>query len=279
VIKWILTFSRGGNFVPISEEARRRLAGMWGAYDFRIIRDKHFATASDLAENFLEYYTTQWRKAIEPDANDPHYQGMYRLMPSMLPSLKEEYRLDQELLVNEQEVRGLINEWAERRFAKRNPESLTVTTAHIMFRCLHYGHGDQAICFNGGDWSSKAALAEKLKMYKPWSIAHVIDEIGKDNLYDHMISIVRRSKSPTEERLFENWRKLSPSRDRPMLFPQVSGHTGGRFYLRITDHYSTYIHFDFGLVNVLNKKKLLIECDSKRYHSKDDRYQSDGCAK
>jgi hypothetical protein len=46
--------------MPLTRKAHSSLAGMWGSYDFELIRDKHFVTASDLVERFLDKYIPLW---------------------------------------------------------------------------------------------------------------------------------------------------------------------------------------------------------------------------
>jgi hypothetical protein len=124
---------------------------------------------------------------------------------------------------------------------------------------------------------SKSEIARTLRQYRPWSIDHAIAGIGgKQQLFEHMTKIVARSNSPSEERLFSKWWYLSEETDRPMLFPQVSGTAQGYFWLKdATAETSFALHFDFGLVNVETRNKMLIECDSRRYHSNDSAYQND----
>jgi hypothetical protein len=145
-----------------------------------------------------------------------------------------------------------------------------------MFKSLKYGRR-HSINFGsvGTNWHKKAEIAKQLSRYRPWSIQHAVEvQGGRANLYSHMTSIVNASKSPTEKNFFEAWWNLSPQDDRPMLFPQVSGHTSGKFWLNSPTRVVP-IHFDFGLVNVVRRTKILIECDSRRHHSSDDRYQDD----
>jgi len=52
---------------------------------------------------------------------------------------------------------------------------------------------------------------------------------------------------------------LSDDDDRPMLFPQVWGHTTGKMW--ITSNGTAFpAKFSFGLVNVVNRSKILIQC-------------------
>ena len=100
--------------MPLTESARKRLAGMWGSYDFSLIRDKHFVTASDLVERFLEHYERLWPGSHEP--------------------------LDHELACKPQAIRVLLAEWAQRKLDRViQAESVETIRAHIMFKELHYG--------------------------------------------------------------------------------------------------------------------------------------------
>lgn len=52
--------------MALSTQARQSLAGLWGGYDFYLIRDHHFKTASDMIERFLEKYQPLWSKSPRP---------------------------------------------------------------------------------------------------------------------------------------------------------------------------------------------------------------------
>jgi hypothetical protein len=239
--------------MSLSKEAWASLAGMWGSYDFRLIRDKHFLTASDMVEKFLEYYVPLWSAST--------------------------FRNDPELAANLQEVRTILVDWTDKKLQTILEEAADETVqAHIMFKRLNYGDR-QTIDFGskGANWKKKAEIAKELHQYRPWSIEHAIAAKGsKKALADEMMAIVNSTGSPTERKLWAAWRKFSNSTDRPMLFPQVQGHSGSgtKFWLR-TPRGTVPIHFDFGIVNVVTRKKILIECDSRRYHSKDWNYQND----
>jgi hypothetical protein len=232
----------------LSEKAHKRLAGLWGAYDFTIIRDKHFATASDMVERFLEKYERIWNGSSNTD--------------------------DVELNKNRGEVRRIVTEWAERKVANCIlAGSVETIRSHIMFKQLHYGRGH---CINFGstglNWNSKTDIAQELSRYRPWSIAHAIAHIGdKEQLYSFIKTIVQQSGSPSEIHFFEKWWDLTDNPHRPMLFPQVHGNTSGKFWLKKSENEVVPVHFDFGLVNVERRNKVLIECDSRRYHSNDKR--------
>jgi len=49
--------------MALSDSAIKSLAGLWGSYDFYLIRDRHFKTASDMVERFLERYQPRWKKS------------------------------------------------------------------------------------------------------------------------------------------------------------------------------------------------------------------------
>ncbi len=238
--------------MALSEEAEKRLAGLWGSYDFWLIRDRHFFTASDMVERFLEKYQKSW--------------------------LRSSHQVDAELASHPKSVRKLITEWAERKLATIiESDSADTIRTHIMFKQLLYGKY-QSLNFGsvGTNWKKKAEIAKELTLYRPWSVAHAAAVlVNKQKLWSHMNSIVKEAGSPSEQRFFEEWWKLTNDVDRPMLFPQVHGHTSGKFWLPISDDEVVPLHFDFGLVNVMKRSKVLIECDSRRYHSDDRRYQSD----
>jgi hypothetical protein len=148
---------------------------------------------------------------------------------------------------------------------------------HIMFKQLHYGRG-HTISFGsvGTNWRRKAEIARELTLYRPWSIDHAKETLGgRVALHRHVRQFIQRSGSPSELAFFDAWWALTPDTDRPMLFPQVQGHTSGKFWQAISQDETVPVHFDFGLVNVVSREKLIIEIDSRRYHSHDGRYQAD----
>jgi hypothetical protein len=49
--------------MALSDSATTSLAGLWGSYDFYLIRDRHFKTASDIVERFLDRYQLRWKKS------------------------------------------------------------------------------------------------------------------------------------------------------------------------------------------------------------------------
>lgn len=265
--------------MSLSDKAAKRLAGLWGAYDNRLIKEKHFLTDADLAEKFLEHYTGVWRRAkalLDEDPNDVRLEEFYP--PSPDGGHRARARLDQELLGCVNEIRGTVYEWARRKIDRMTEEASTETLgARLMFKKLYYGKGQSLSFGMAKGLKSKLEIARTLRRHRPWSIDHAIEGAGGEkHLFEHMTKIVAGSNSPSEKRLFSEWWRLSERTDRPMLFPQVSGTSQG--YFRLTDATagtSFALHFDFGLVNVETHSKILIECDSRRYHSNDSAYQND----
>jgi hypothetical protein len=47
----------------LSDSATNSLTGLLGSYDFYLIRDRHFKTASDIVERFLDRYQLRWKKS------------------------------------------------------------------------------------------------------------------------------------------------------------------------------------------------------------------------
>lgn len=238
--------------MSLSESAISRLAGLWGGYEHRLIRDKYFATSSDLVERFLENYEAMW--------------GSSRI------------EADQELRSNLITVRALLREWAQKKLEQMLlSESVDVLRSPILFKQLHYGQGETLnFGSDGVNWRKKSAIAEELGRYRPWSVAHAAASVGSvQRLYRHLHAIVARSKSPSELRFFEEWWRSTDATDRPLLVPQVHGHTSGKFWLEIARFKSIPLHFDFGLVNVVRQTKTVIEIDSRRYHSNAPEYQAD----
>jgi hypothetical protein len=235
----------------LSDKARRSLAGMWGSYDARLIRDKHYLTASDMVEHFLELYEPRWESA-------PDY---------------EQYG---HLAKNPDEVRMLIEKWANDKLQRiLLDESASTVQAHVMCKNIRYGN-NLRISFGsvGNNWKTKAVIAEELSHYRPWSMLHAASYLGGvEQLYQHMNSIVLKTKSPTENTFFEAWWRLTDNIDRPMLFPQVTG--AGATFWGPTPSGLRPLHFDFGFINVVTRTKIIVECDSRRYHSKDEDYELD----
>ena len=172
--------------MALSRETHARLAGMWGSYDFRLIRDKHFVTTSDMVEHFLEYYIPQWSRS--------------------------RFSTDLELAENTVEVRALVERWAAEKHQRiLTDESSATIQTHIMCKRLNYGHR-QSISFGsiGTNWKKKTDIAAELARYRPWSIDHVLAQVGEDkDIYQHMMAIVTRTSSPTERTLFDAWWRLS----------------------------------------------------------------------
>lgn len=238
--------------MPLSKRAHSRLAGLWGSYDFNLIRDKHFINEEDLVERFLEKYTAHWSQS---------HKGV-----------------DLELVRKPKAVRRLIADWARSKLQQILVQKSAATLqTHIMFKQLHYG-SSSVIGFgsDGTNWRKKKEIAEELLLYRPWSIDHAINRIGnREALQRHFRQIVRCSNSPSELMFFDAWWALNRDGDRPALFPQVHGHTSGKLCQPISQYEVTPLHFDFGLVNVVARQKLIIEIDSRRYHSHDQKYQAD----
>ena len=89
------------------------LAGLWGSYDFYLIRDRHFKTASDMVERFLDRYQPRWKKSS--------------------------HAIDKELASDPKTVRGLLNDWAEKKLALvAENEALPTLQTNIMFKQLLY---------------------------------------------------------------------------------------------------------------------------------------------
>jgi hypothetical protein len=72
--------------MALSGRAQQRLAGLWGSYDFHLIRDSHFLTSEEFLERFLHRVDSQWRRSADP--------------------------IDQELAANLRDVRHLLSGWA-----------------------------------------------------------------------------------------------------------------------------------------------------------------------
>jgi hypothetical protein len=65
--------------------------------------------------------------------------------------------------------------------------------------------------------------------------------------------------SSREAEFFEAWWGLSNDDDRPMLFPQVWGHTTGKMWIP-SNQTAFPAKFSFGLVDVTSRSKVLIQC-------------------
>lgn len=225
--------------MALSEEAKRSLAGLWGGYDFYLIRDRHFKTASDLVKRFLETYQDRWNRSVRP--------------------------IDSEFARNPKQVRNLLMEWAEKKLnvVTENDSTKTIQ-ANIMFKQLLYDHESINFGSNGTNWKKKTEIAKELESYKPWSVDHAAATMGgKRKLRQHMESIIKASGSSSEEALFHGWWDLTDEGDRPMLFPQVWGHTSGKLWLPVSKEQAFPAFFSFGLVNVVSRTKILIQCDPR----------------
>lgn len=225
--------------MALSEEAKRSLAGLWGGYDFYLIRDRHFATASDMVERFLEKYETRWK-----GSDQPIYVGFAK---------------------NPNEVRQLLEEWAEKRIAlATNNDSVATIYANIMFKRLYFDDSSLNFGSVGNGWKKKTEIAEELDRYKPWSVAHAVASIGGSKELRHeMRHIITTHGSSAELVFFEGWWKLTKNEDRPMLFPQVWGNTSGKIW-RVIGERAFPEFFSFGLVNVRSRTKIAIQVEPEQ---------------
>jgi hypothetical protein len=219
--------------MALSEAAKTSLAGIWGGYDFYLIRDDHFQTASEMVERFLELNLLRWRRV----ARSGHI----------------------EFLNNLSEVRAILMGWAERKLNTTTvDDSIRTIQANIMFKQLLYGQETINFGSVGTNWNKKTDIAEELKTYKPWSVAHAAAVLGgMSKLHEHVMSI---NVTSSEATFFEGWWELTDEVDRPMLFPQVWGHTSGKLWLESGDK-AFPAFFSFGLVNVVSRTKLFIQCE------------------
>jgi len=225
--------------MALSDSAIKSLAGLWGSYDFYLIRDQHFKTASDMVERFLVRYQPRWKKSPRD--------------------------LDKEFVNSSKAVREQLTEWAEKKLAVvAENEALPTLQANIMFKQLLYD--GRAINFGSVDtnWKKKIDIAAELRQYKPWSVAHAAATLGgRKKLRKHAESILADSGSSREGEFFEAWWNLSDDGERPMLFPQVWGHTTGKMWIPSGDNTAFPAKFSFGLVNVASRSKILIQCLAK----------------
>ncbi len=182
--------------MALSEEAKRSLAGLWGGYDFYLIRDRHFATASDMVERFLEKYETRWK-----GSDQPIYVGFAK---------------------NPNEVRQLLEEWAEKRIAlATNNDSVATIYANIMFKRLYFDDSSLNFGSVGNGWKKKTEIAEELDRYKPWSVAHAVASIGGSKELRHeMRHIITTHGSSAELVFFEGWWKLTKTKTAQCFFPK-----------------------------------------------------------
>jgi len=186
--------------------------------------------------------------------------------------------IDREFIEKPNAVRRVLKGWSTNKIQRIHEEdSLDTLRSHIMFKQLHYGD-NQSMNFGsiGTNWKKKNEIADELALYRPWSVSHAINIYRtRKKLFNSMERLVGKSQSPTEERFFDAWWNLTRDDDRPMLFPQVHGHTSGKFWQEISKNNVIPLHFDFGIVNALSREKIIVEIDSRRYHSNDQRYQAD----
>lgn len=158
-------------------------------------------------------------------------------------------------------MRELLTEWAAKKLAVvAENEALPTLQSNIMFKQLLYD--GETINFGsvGTNWKKKVDIAAELRQYKPWSVAHAAATLsGRKKLRKHVESILADSGSSREAEFFYAWWNLSADGDRPMLFPQVWGHTTGKMWIPSNDR-AFPAKFSFGLVNVVSRSKILIQC-------------------
>lgn len=224
--------------MALSDAATTSLAGMWGGYEFYLIRDRHFTHAAEIVDRFLEHYQPIWRQLRRP--------------------------ADLEFLENPEEVRNLLMPWAEDKLSRTEADdSVSTIEANILFKQLLYGQEEINFGSSDTNWKKKTEIAKELQQYRPWSVAHAAANYGgTDKLRQQAISIIDESGSSSAEKtFFKGWWELSESIDRPMLFPQVWGHTSGKLWIPTPNEKFFPAFFSFGLINVLSRAKLLIQCE------------------
>jgi hypothetical protein len=221
--------------MALSDSVTSSLAGLWGSYDFYLIRDRHFKTASDMVERFLDRYQPRWKKSSR--------------------------EIDREFANHLKAVRELLTGWAEKKLAGVTAsEALPTLQSNIMFKQLLYDGETINFGSTGTNWKKKVDIADELTQYKPWSVEHASANLGgRKKLHKHVESILADSGSPREAEFFEAWWSLSNDDDRPMLFPQVWGHTTGKMWIP-SNQTAFPAKFSFGLVNVTSRSKVLIQC-------------------
>jgi hypothetical protein len=222
--------------VALSDAAKGSLSGLWGSYDFYLIRDGHFKEPSEIVDRFLDRYQPRWTKSSRT--------------------------IDKEFVNHPKKVRELLTEWAEKKLELvAESEALPTLYTNIMFKQLLYDH--ETINFGSikTNWKKKVDIAAELEQYKPWSDAHAVATVGgKKKLRKHVESILAQSGTAREQDFFEAWWDLADDEDRPMLFPQVWGHTTGKLWITDTKDRSFPATFSFGLVNVVSRSKVMIQC-------------------
>src|SRR5882762_1905237 len=126
--------------MALSEEAKRSLAGIWGSYDFYLIRDRHFKTASDMVERFLETYQHSWNSSSRP--------------------------FGAEFAKNLKEIRNLLTEWADKKLTVVTEDnSIQTIQANVMFKQLLYGQESINFGSIGTNWKKKTEIAKELESY------------------------------------------------------------------------------------------------------------------
>jgi hypothetical protein len=100
--------------MALSDAEKTLLAGMWGGYEFYLIRDQHFNNAAEIVNRFIEHYQPMWQRLRRP--------------------------ADVEFLKNPEEVRSLLMPWAEEKLRRTEADdSLSAIEANILFKQLLYG--------------------------------------------------------------------------------------------------------------------------------------------
>jgi len=171
-----------------------------------------------MADRFLEKYEAYWSKS--------------------------QRSTDRELATRPKQVRNLVTEWAERKLERMAEEqSIATLQTNIMFKQLHFGRSD-TINFGSirANWKKKTENAEELERYKPWSVAHAAAAFdGKNEMLRHIRTLIPSSAS-VQRKFFDGWWDLTNDLDRPMLFPQVHGHTTGKLWLKVSEDKSIPLH-------------------------------------
>jgi hypothetical protein len=128
--------------MALSEEALRSLAGLWGGYDFYLIRDRHFKTAPDMVERFLHHFEHRWNGSLRP--------------------------IDVELGKHPKQIRKLITEWAEKKLELvTENDSVQTLQSNIMFKQLLYGQGPSISGRLGQTGGKKSTSLTNLRCTNP----------------------------------------------------------------------------------------------------------------
>lgn len=226
------------NTVSLSDHAMHRLQGQWGGYENEIKRVAHFPTTMSLVSRFLVRHAHGWQLGLDP--------------------------ADAEFLANQRDVRQLLTAWAERKLQELYASGTdAVLKESILFKQLHYGNRATLNFGSAGvNWKKRDAIADELRLYRPWSIAHFVACDGENEALPHARLLVEEHGSPAQLAIFDCWATIVETRDRPMLFPQVLGATGEKFFRELPGGHAAPVIFDFGIVNVARGRKILIEVGS-----------------